>query len=622
MEGKLLTKEDAAQYQPQAKKNIGYCTRGLNLDAKITRFSKYYDYHSTHLDKYYFKHSMVERNEGLRRPSSQAGEYEYGDEDSDLAIRCTRTFYQFCSQCGVSTTNPFHFWKDMNSLVDENHTSRVEQAALFLLGCEENRFLFDSSYATQLPDMFITRASVQRANDSIPFLLEHPEYEHPLRQPMASLQLPKTKDEYKRLIGVMEEQILELQLFLPNKRRFLHNYSEICAHYSGIFQKRAQSACRVAKQYRSKKVRYPEGESPHMGQILSITKYCLEWYVVAQQHLKGKFIKQSQEEFDMLQNCFNSPPNGDYHRDFNRLITAVTDRGCHPFLDLNLYTLISQHRSALTTGVFQNWTLYSDYTSGEPNAEVKGSDKTARMRYRWNLLLFQKLHHEFSKLGLCRESEYFFEKTEPYSDEAYPDMALLDESPESEAIEQYILSGHSGKEKVFHQLHELVSDAEYSVTISPFDVMRHRLWNTTYQDLEQFRRSSKKRPPSVDPSSSGEKRMGKSTTIHTMITDAMKVTEDSHLYFDRYYNLVFCHGAGFGTGLTTYDWAYEVARMIDILLAEPSFASLKDIAATDAKNAELVELSIHQYFLDDLNGKTLKIIKSLGKFLLYTYTPD
>ena len=237
-----------------------------------------------------------------------------------------------------------------------------------------------------------------------------------------------------------------------------------------------------------------------------------------------------------------------------------------------------------------------------------GSNNSPSLQWnRRNLLLFKRICHKtasFLPQGAIERSKYLLEYSENITMECYIADELLDLEAMDAKIMVYILGGENAGAAVLPELKELINYVERNMEISPFDVLNYKAWDETPQSLREFMNSSK-----------GGTGKGRKKTIRKMLSDLLPQLDDYEDLKSSYYHLVFEEKSGYGSGLTTYEWAFRLADMIDKIICK--LEDNADLREALASQPELAELSIHQFFLSEFKHEAMKIVAALGKRILY-----
>lgn len=109
---------------------------------------------------------------------------------------------------------------------------------------------------------------------------------------------------------------------------------------------------------------------------------------------------------------------------------------------------------------------------------------------------------------------------------------------------------------------------------------------------------------------------GRKKTKEKLFAEAIPKLEKYQDLRSTYFQLVFEDQAGYGSGVPTYEWAFRLASLIDQIANE---LQLRDVFYGDLDSQkELVELSIHSFFLSEFVEETKKRIMRIGKYILYS----
>lgn len=590
-----MNRESFEQAKVEVHDGIGPCTKALNDYYIKSRGAPFFDYVFFHADLFYMKYTHRVWSDQLWHEVDSPIVREFKDEDMELANLCLYRFQTLCDQKHLSTRNPISFFEALDSYWKNTPRNFNIVASLFLWATTDRGFLFDSAIQGSVLSTFVTRAfldQVGRSDNKV----DNIAYSPILTSTKLSPPLITRK-------AHMQEQVRYFHLMLPNRIIYSDRWTDFTIPLVKEMQHRNKCYC--------------EDLDPNFcvddtiqRKLVDAALDCFIWYVSSRKHLDLTNQNDPEKVAHSLQsiNDFRDNTIGDIVK---AIVEDIQRIAVFPFL---LYRVFTKSYSTIESAnvpdvkrILSNIQLSPIQLF--PNMKIGSDNRAAAQWKRMNLLLFKQICRRtgpFLPKGTVERSLYLLEFSEEITMECYIDDELLNLEVTDNAIREYIREGEHTGTAVLPELKELVDYVEKNLEISPFDVLNYRAWNETPQTLRDFMDSSR--------GGKGSGR-GRKPTKRKMLSGLLPKLDDYHELEKTYYQLVFKDKSGYGSGLPTYEWAFRLSEIIDRIIGKPDVQSA--LQEELASYPELVELSVHQFFLSKFKQEAIEIVAALGKRILY-----
>ena len=591
-----MNEKEFYQAKVEIHDSAGPCTSALNDYYLKGKGAPFFDYTFFQIDGFYLKYTQRISSDQLWAHVDGPITRVFDDADMELANNCLFRFQTVCDQEKISTRNPISFFKSLDSKRKAGTLFFDTVAPLFLYATTDRGFLFDSALQSSLPSIMITRAFIDQLKASDNNILLSPVFSKPKWEP-------------HNRYWEMQEQVRNFHLMLPNRITFCDRWLNVTLP--------------LVKKMQEKNKRYHEDldldysvDNTIQQQLAAAVMDCFVWYMSSRKHLGVELNSEIDRKISYLQRQRESPDNNVFKESMTKIVNALLDEKCDddfpvfahgfPFF---VYRLFTKFYSKLENGDVPDVKKVIGEMRLSVNTEIKSNETTSAQWNRWNLLLFKQICHKtapYLPKGAVERSVYILEFSEKIMMECYIDDALLDLEVTDDRIKNYILKGENAGAAVLPELKEHVEYAEKNLEILPFDVLNYKAWNETPQTLQDFMDSSKR--------GKGSGR-GRKKTKRNLLSELLTKLDDYEYLKGSYFHLVFEDNSGYGSGLPTYDWAFRLAHLIDQIISKPSVQNALHEELTS--QPELVELSIHQYFLSEFAQEIKELIAVWGKVFLY-----
>lgn len=536
----------------------------------------------------------------------------YRNEGLEYADMCLFRFQELCVEKGLPFHNPVALIqalcdKDEKCWQDESYLTILQYALCdcnFIYGCSVGRYMPPYMARPATIEAVCAQGTERVKEIGIPVVIQLYESREVISPERAKEVLPKMRRE-------MYQQFREFQMYNPRLVMFT-------GFIQNVFQ---PCLCRQTSLQRSLR-RHDWGLGREMceehlaGTILSIANtflgYLEDIRTAHPQQKKGKKNSALEVEVDLLKfrselDQYRSAMkiNGQKYKDtkiyeaFYSIATEVQSKETvfeiAPFYIFWILVKNTEKLKRLEPLELSNKIL--------PKMRSIHADKpcsievTARREFRCKLLLFDRLRGEW-KYSDDKQSSFLLERMYGYSLDDF-----MAGSKEAEQREEYILNGDHTDHRYQPLLKQIAGQLHYSLSFSPFDVMRYTKVPMPEMECYAQAYSTKAR--------TGKKKGRQKSPQAAVEAFLEKSPADTLTLVDWHKKLLFTDPNGIGSGLRSYQREWKIARVLDQTLA--AIPELEALAKALPNGYEVVQFCIQNYCIQEICQETKRSAMQLAK---------